>query len=75
MTLHVISQCAMLLVSWVSAAALPCNIPVFRYALERWPSDDYQLVVYHKGPLPEQAEKDAKKNEGCLKIRQRESEG
>ncbi len=32
-------------------APLPCNVPVFRYALERWPSDDYQLVVYHQGAL------------------------
>lgn len=33
------------------AAPLPCNVPVFRYALERWPSDDYQLVIYHQGAL------------------------
>lgn len=66
MTLPVISQVAMLLVTWVTTAALPCNIPVFRYALERWPSDDYQLVVYHKGPLPQQAEKDLKKIESSI---------
>lgn len=36
-------------------AAVPtgeaCNVPVFRYALERWQSDPYQLVVLHRGPL------------------------
>jgi len=25
-----------------------CNVPVFRYALERWPADVYQAVVYHQ---------------------------
>jgi outer membrane protein assembly factor BamB len=28
-----------------------CNIPVFRYALERWPSDSYEVAVFHRGPL------------------------
>lgn len=28
-----------------------CNVPVFRYALERWQSDDYRLTVFHRGPL------------------------
>jgi hypothetical protein len=28
-----------------------CQIPVFRYALERWPSDSYRAVVFHRGPL------------------------
>ena len=31
------------------AAALPahaCNVPVFRYALERWPSDSYTVIVF-----------------------------
>ena len=34
-----------------------CSVPVFRYALERWPADHYELVVFHRGPLerPEQA--------------------
>ncbi len=45
-----------------SAATSPaCNVPVFRYALERWQSDLYQLVVFHRGPLspPDQAKVDA----------------
>ncbi len=33
------------------AAASACSVPVFRYALERWPADDYDLVVFHRGTL------------------------
>ena len=25
-----------------------CNVPVFRYAMERWPADSYQILVYHR---------------------------
>jgi hypothetical protein len=40
----------------VSATAWACSVPVFRYALERWPADSYVAVVYHQGGLsPEQA--------------------
>jgi hypothetical protein len=28
-----------------------CNVPVFRYALERWQSDDYKLTIYQQGPI------------------------
>ena len=40
-------------VSWVAATSIAsaCNVPVFRYALERWPADLYELVVLHDGPL------------------------
>ncbi len=39
--------------------ALPCTlfacaVPVFRYALERWPPDAFQLTVLHKGMEQEQ---------------------
>ena len=28
-----------------------CNVPAFRYALERWPADSYHIRVYHRtGP-------------------------
>ncbi len=36
---------AMLLALSVDASA--CNIPVFRYALERWKSDSFEIVVLH----------------------------
>jgi hypothetical protein len=30
-----------------------CNVPVFRYALEKWPADAYELVLYHQnGQIP-----------------------
>lgn len=31
--------------------ALACNVPVFRYALERWEPDAYLAFVFHKGAL------------------------
>lgn len=34
-----------------SSSASACNVPVFRYALERWPSDPYDILLFHKGPL------------------------
>ena len=34
-----------------ASVAIACNVPVFRYALERWPADPYELVVLHEGEL------------------------
>ena len=34
-----------------TSIAFACNVPVFRYALERWPADVYELVVLHEGEL------------------------
>ena len=31
-------------------------MPVFRYALERWQADPYDLILYHRGPLSEEQE-------------------
>lgn len=28
-----------------------CSVPVFRYALERWRPDPYEVLIYHRGPL------------------------
>jgi hypothetical protein len=33
------------------ALAPACAVPVFRYALERWEGDPFQLVVFHRGAL------------------------
>lgn len=33
--------------------ACACSVPVFRYALEQWPPDDYQVYLFHRGPLSE----------------------
>jgi hypothetical protein len=36
----------------LSAVSLwACSVPVFRYALEKWPPDTYQALVFHRGPL------------------------
>jgi hypothetical protein len=34
-----------------SAVLDACQVPVFRYALERWAADSYGLAVFHNGPL------------------------
>src|SRR5690349_16263850 len=39
------------LVLLCAACAFACNVPVFRYALERWQNDLYHVVVFHKGAL------------------------
>ena len=33
----------------LAGTASACNIPVFRYALERWRSDAVEVVVFHQG--------------------------
>ncbi|HOT51507.1 MAG TPA: hypothetical protein PLI07_11030, partial [Candidatus Hydrogenedentes bacterium] len=30
-----------------------CSVPVFRWALERWQADRYELIVFRKSPLSE----------------------
>lgn len=34
-----------------------CSVPVFRYALEQWRPDNFEVMVFHKGPLTD-VEKD-----------------
>jgi len=36
-------------------SASACNVPVFRYALERFPADAYHFVVFYRGSLSGQA--------------------
>jgi len=45
-------RCLLLFVAL--AAAPTCNIPVFRYALERWPAAPYEVLAFHRGPLTEE---------------------
>jgi hypothetical protein len=40
-----------ILVVVLSAAANACNVPVFRYALERWRSDACEVTIFHDGNL------------------------
>jgi hypothetical protein len=37
---------------WLGVSAvLACSVPVFRYALERWRSDNYVIVIFHHGAM------------------------
>ena len=40
-----------LIVLVFAAAADACNVPVFRFALERWRPDPYRVTVFHRGAL------------------------
>lgn len=42
-----------LLLSVGVGIAYACSIPVFRYAMERWELTHYDVVVFHRGPLPD----------------------
>src|SRR5688572_21176800 len=39
------------LVLIAASLAWACNVPVFRFALERWRPDPYRAVIFHRGPL------------------------
>jgi hypothetical protein len=53
--MRLVRTLTLLLVCAGPTPASACNIPVFRYALERWRSerdeDRYQAIVFHRGPL------------------------
>ena len=40
-----------LVVLWLAMPAQACSIPVFRFALERWESDLYEIDVFYRGEL------------------------
>ncbi len=46
---------AVLVAGALAGPAGACDIPVFRFALERWLPDPYEVVVFHRGPLEGQA--------------------
>jgi len=37
-------------------SAQACNVPVFRYALERWPQAPYEVLIFHRGTLAPEAQ-------------------
>ena len=45
--------------------AWACQVPVFRYALERWQADDYHAVIIHQGTLDEEQKKALKIIDGA----------
>ena len=47
----------LLIAGCVALSATPswaCSVPVYRYALERWWPDPYEVIVFHRGELTEQ---------------------
>ncbi len=44
---------SVLLLLGLSGVCYACQVPVFRYALERWKADPYRIVVLHEGRLDE----------------------
>jgi len=38
----------------LAGTAEACSVPVFRYALERWPADPYEVLIFHRGDLSEE---------------------
>ena len=46
---------ALCLLAWPRPAR-PCDVPVFRYALEHWTPSPYEAVVFHRGALDAQAQ-------------------
>ena len=49
--MRMVSRAAIGVVLLWSAAAIACQVPVFRYALERWNADRYRITVIHDKPL------------------------
>ncbi len=47
----------MLILFAVASTACACNIPVFRYALERWRPGSCELIVFHASELSAEGEK------------------
>jgi len=39
------------LIILITESARACLIPVFRFGLETWPPNDYELIVFHRGPM------------------------
>lgn len=51
---HLAAALACLAVCLSAAVANACSVPVFRYALERWPSCPYEVTVTHREPLTDE---------------------
>lgn len=46
-----------------AATASACSVPVFRYALEHWPADPFQITIFHRGALTDAQKALLKKDE------------
>jgi len=50
---HVWIICSAMTMLCCSSWVLACQVPVFRYAFERWVADKYEIIVLHDGPMNE----------------------
>ena len=55
--MRLVCQFAFLTGLLIIQQAQACQVPVFRYALERWQADDYHAVIIHQGALDEEQKK------------------
>jgi len=52
----------------LAGSVLACQVPVFRYALERWNPDQYRLLVLTDGPLNDSQRMALKKLDGTPEV-------
>ncbi len=48
-------QLTFLAIVLFATSAIACQVPVFRYALERWNADNYEVIILHDAELSEPA--------------------
>lgn len=53
MKLRIIALFAVLLIA--VSPVFSCDLPVFRWALENWAADPYEIILYNEGPLDDDA--------------------
>lgn len=46
--------CASIVGLFFVTPVFACNVPVFRYALERWRVDRYEMILFHRGELSDE---------------------
>ena len=50
-SLFTLTMAVLFTLTGLVTSVIACNIPVFRYALERWQPDQCEITVFHQGPL------------------------
>lgn len=51
----------------LASIVFACTIPVFRYALDYWPPDTYEVVVFHEGTFSPEAQTAFSRLQGAAK--------
>lgn len=47
----VVTAVAAVFIAASAVSVWACSVPVFRYALERWQADPYEVVIFHRGEM------------------------